>query len=108
MGIALSARFVRPLLPVLSPLAIVGVPLVDRLTMRWVVKDLDLRAARLASAIERPVVILAVTDDSEGRLLQVHDLSFVGAGARSSAATCSGSSPALASSFPPSRASWPS
>ncbi len=66
MEFALSARFVLPLLLVLSLLAMAAVPLADRLTLRWFVKDLDLRATLIASTIERPLAALSTAGDSAG------------------------------------------
>jgi trehalose 6-phosphate synthase len=57
---------VVPLLLVLAALALVAVPLVDRLTLRWFVKDLDLRATLIASTIERPLAALTTVGDSAG------------------------------------------
>ena len=51
----LSLRFVLPLLVVLGLLAYMVVPLVDRLTLRWSVRDLDMRAQLITKAIEEPL-----------------------------------------------------
>jgi len=50
----LSLRFVIPLLLVLAGIAYGLVPLVDRLTLRWSVRDLDIRAALIANTIQEP------------------------------------------------------
>ena len=55
----LSLRFVVPLALALAAIAYAVVPLVDRLTLRWFVRDLDIRAALIASALQEPVQDLA-------------------------------------------------
>ena len=47
----LSLRFIIPLLLALAVIAYATVPLVDRLTLRWFVRDLDMRSNLLATAI---------------------------------------------------------
>jgi trehalose 6-phosphate synthase len=51
----LSLRFLVPLLLAMTALAYVSVPLVDSLTLRWFVRDLDLRSAFLSHAIEESI-----------------------------------------------------
>ncbi len=51
----LSLRFVVPLLIVLVAMAYAVVPLVDRLTIRWFMRDLDMRANLVARAVEDPL-----------------------------------------------------
>ena len=51
----LSLRFLVPLILVLAALTLAAMPLVDQLTLRWFMKDLDLRASLIASTIEEPV-----------------------------------------------------
>ncbi|MDB4885572.1 MAG: hypothetical protein JWN79_1010 [Gemmatimonadetes bacterium] len=65
-GVARSARFVLPLLLVLSALVLAAAPLVERVTLRWFVKDLDLRATLIANTIERPLLALAMRGDTAG------------------------------------------
>ena len=62
----LSLRFVLPLLLVLAVLASAMMPLVDRLTVRWFVKDLDLRASLIATTVEEPIRQLVAFDDRAG------------------------------------------
>ena len=62
----LSLRFVLPLLLVLAVLASAVMPLVDRLTVRWSVKDLDLRASLIANTVEEPIRQLVAFDDRAG------------------------------------------
>jgi trehalose 6-phosphate synthase len=52
----LSFRFVAPLALVLALGAYVVVPLLDNLTLRWFVRDLDIRSRLLASALEEPLL----------------------------------------------------
>jgi trehalose 6-phosphate synthase len=54
----LSLRFILPLLIVLAALAYGVVPLVDRLTLRWFSRDLDLRSSLIASTIQDPLADL--------------------------------------------------
>jgi trehalose 6-phosphate synthase len=61
----LSLRFVVPLLLVLAVLASAVIPLADRLTFRWFVKDLDLRATLVASSVEAPLEALAAAGDAD-------------------------------------------
>ncbi|MGN6701943.1 MAG: trehalose-6-phosphate synthase, partial [Burkholderiaceae bacterium] len=51
----LSLRFVLPLALVLGLFAYAIVPLVDELTQRWFVRDLDSRSLLLANAMEEPL-----------------------------------------------------
>ena len=51
----LTLRFVLPLALVLACLAYVVVPLVDQLTLRWSVRDLNTRASLVAKTIEEPI-----------------------------------------------------
>jgi trehalose 6-phosphate synthase len=62
----LSLRFVIPLLVVLGLLASAAMPLVDRLTFRWFVRDLDLRASLVARTIDAPLESLVATNDVPG------------------------------------------
>lgn len=51
----ISLRFLLPLAIAMLALAYVTVPLVDTLTLRWFVRDLDTRAALVANSIEEPL-----------------------------------------------------
>jgi trehalose 6-phosphate synthase len=62
----LSLRFIVPLVLVLAALAIAVMPFVDRLTLRWFVKDLDLRASLVANTIGGPLQRLAAANDVAG------------------------------------------
>ncbi len=51
----LSLRFIVPLALVLGLFAYAVVPLIDNLTLRWFVRDLDIRSQFLAGAMEAPL-----------------------------------------------------
>ncbi|MCR4302612.1 MAG: trehalose-6-phosphate synthase [Gallionella sp.] len=51
----LSLRFVLPLILVLAGIAYAIAPLVDRLTVGWFVRDLDIRASLIVNAIQEPL-----------------------------------------------------
>ena len=54
----LALRFVIPLAVALGAMAWGVVPLVDELTLRWFVRDLDIRSQLVASAVQEPLVEL--------------------------------------------------
>jgi len=51
----LSLRFMLPLLVVLGAFAYAVVPLADRLTLRWFVRDLEIRSSLIASTLHEPL-----------------------------------------------------
>jgi hypothetical protein len=51
----LSLRFLLPLFIAMLALAYAVVPLVDTLTLRWFVRDMDIRAALIGSTIGEPL-----------------------------------------------------
>jgi trehalose 6-phosphate synthase len=51
----LSIRFVLPLMLVLAGIAYAITPLVDQLTLRWFVKDIDTRSSLIANTIHDPL-----------------------------------------------------
>lgn len=51
----LSLRFVLPLLLVLAIIAYAVAPLIDKMTLGWFVRDLDLRAALVVNTIQEPL-----------------------------------------------------
>lgn len=51
----LSLRFIFPLLLVLAAMAYAVAPLVDQLTLRWFVRDLDIRSELIANTIQEPL-----------------------------------------------------
>lgn len=54
----LSLRFILPLLLVLAGIAWGVAPLVDRFTLRWFVKDLDIRSTLIVNTIQEPLLEL--------------------------------------------------
>jgi trehalose-6-phosphate synthase len=65
----LSLRFILPLALVLAGLAYAVIPLVDTLTLKWFVRDLEIRSRLIASTIEGPLADLLSTE-SKTKLLQ--------------------------------------
>ena len=57
-SLKLSLRFVIPLVVALGLLAIVVVPLVDNLTLRWSVRDMDIRSLLITSNLQEPLLEL--------------------------------------------------
>jgi len=53
-----SLRFVIPLVLVLAAIAYGVVPLVDQLTLKWFVRDLDIRTQLISNAVQEPLVEL--------------------------------------------------
>ena len=51
----LSLRFVLPLLLVLAGIAYAVAPLVDQLTLRWFMRDLEMRSSLIANTLEEPL-----------------------------------------------------
>jgi trehalose 6-phosphate synthase len=51
----LSLRFIVPLFLALAAFAYAVVPLVDKLTLRWFVRDLDMRASLIANTVQEPM-----------------------------------------------------
>lgn len=68
----LSLRFVLPLALVLGLFAYAVVPLVDSLTLRWFVRDIDTRSQSLANALQEPLLEY-VPQNSERRIKQLFD-----------------------------------
>jgi trehalose-6-phosphate synthase len=66
----LSLRFVIPLAIALGAIAYSVVPLVDELTFKWSVRDLDTRRHLVASAVQEPLVVLLTEDTRERVRLQ--------------------------------------
>ena len=54
----LSLRFVVPLALALAAIAYAVVPVVDRLTFQWFVRDLDMRGAVIVQTAQDPLVEL--------------------------------------------------
>lgn len=68
----LSLRFILPLALVLALFAYAVVPLVDNLTVRWFVRDLDARSQSLAAALQEPLSEY-IPQKSEKRITQLFD-----------------------------------
>ena len=66
----LSLRFVIPLLAVLTAVAYAVLPLVDQWTLRWFVRDLDIRSALIANALQEPLPETCDRRLQDARLLQ--------------------------------------
>jgi trehalose-6-phosphate synthase len=64
----LSLRFLFPLALVLAGLAYAVIPLVDSLTLKWFVKDLEIRAELIGRMVEGPLGDLLVAE-SKGKLV---------------------------------------
>src|SRR6059058_402435 len=65
----LSLRFVLPLFLALAAFAYAAVPLVDKLTLQWFMRDLDIRATLIANTVQEPLQDLIQTGNRT-RLLQ--------------------------------------
>ena len=63
----LSLRFIVPLALTLGAIAYGVAPLVDDLTLKWFVRDLDIRAQLVASAAQEPLVEL-LTDKARDKV----------------------------------------
>jgi trehalose 6-phosphate synthase len=70
--LSLSLRFVLPLAIVLGLSAYVVVPLVDDLTLRWFMRDLDTRSQSLANALQDPLLEY-LPARSERKITQLFD-----------------------------------
>ncbi|HYD95843.1 MAG TPA: trehalose-6-phosphate synthase [Noviherbaspirillum sp.] len=68
----LTLRFVVPLALVLGLFAYAVVPLMDNLTLRWFVRDLDTRSQSLANALQDPLLEY-VPQRAERRITQLFD-----------------------------------
>jgi trehalose 6-phosphate synthase len=62
--VRLSLRFIIPLVLVLAALAYSVMPLVDKLTVRWFVRDLNLRANLVANSIDGHLQSLVAANDT--------------------------------------------
>src|SRR5688572_14712527 len=65
----LSLRFIVPLLVVLAAFAYAVLPLVDGLTVRWFMRDLDIRANLIANTVREPIEN-SIRSGDNGRVLQ--------------------------------------
>ena len=64
----LSLRFLLPLVLVLAGLAYAVIPLVDTLTLKWFVRDIEIRVQLITGTVEGPLAEL-ITSDSKAKLL---------------------------------------
>src|SRR5512147_1123768 len=58
----LSLRFLLPLVLVLAALAYAVIPLVDTLTLKWFVRDIEIRVQLIAGTMEGPLTELIATE----------------------------------------------
>ena len=65
----LSLRFIVPLLVVLAAFAYAVLPLVDGLTVRWFMRDLDIRANLIANTVREPIAN-AIRSGDTARVVQ--------------------------------------
>ena len=65
----LSLRFIVPLLVVLAAFAYAVLPLVDGLTVRWFMRDLDIRATLIANTVREPIAN-AIRSGDTARVVQ--------------------------------------
>src|SRR4051812_22514362 len=66
--IRLQLRFLLPLVVILTAAAYLALPVMDRLTLRWFARDLDMRGTLVANALSESVA--DDLQDSRGRRLQ--------------------------------------
>ncbi|HYM60488.1 MAG TPA: trehalose-6-phosphate synthase [Thermoanaerobaculia bacterium] len=66
----LSFRFIVPLILVLVTIAYAVVPLADRLTLRWAVRDLTMRASLITNTMQEPLQEL-IDSGNQAKMLQV-------------------------------------
>jgi trehalose 6-phosphate synthase len=67
----LSLRFVVPLALALAAIAYAVVPLVDRLTFQWFVRDLDTRGALIAKTAQEPLAeLVSEPEDAREKVLR--------------------------------------
>src|SRR5258706_13164800 len=70
----LSLRFVVPLALALAAIAYAVVPLVDRLTFQWFVRDLDARGALIAQTAQEPLAeLMSEPRVAKARVLRYFD-----------------------------------
>jgi trehalose-6-phosphate synthase len=71
-SIRLSLRFIVPLALALALFAYAIVPLVDGMTLRWFVRDLDIRSELLANTLQEPMLDYVPQQDRK-KILQLFD-----------------------------------
>src|SRR3989338_3419022 len=68
----LSLRFILPLAIVLSALAYGLIPLVDKLTLQWAIRDLNIRSKLVVSTMEAPLADLLISESKSKLLAYFH------------------------------------
>lgn len=68
----LSLRFLLPLALVLAGLAYAVIPLVDSLTLKWFVRDIEIRSKLIGRMVEGPLVDLLASDSKTKLLTYLH------------------------------------
>src|SRR5437773_6419100 len=68
----LSLRFIVPLAITLAAIAYAVIPLVDKFTLQWFVRDLDIRTSLIANTIQDPLHDL-VREGSRTKVLRFFD-----------------------------------
>ena len=58
----LSLRFILPLALALAGLAYAVIPLVDTLTLKWFVRDIEMRSNLIGRMVESPLVDLLAAE----------------------------------------------
>src|SRR3989442_11772448 len=71
-GMRLSLRFILPLAIALAAIAYAVIPLVDRFTLQWFVRDLDMRTTLITNTIQEPLQDL-VREGSRAKVLRFFD-----------------------------------
>jgi trehalose 6-phosphate synthase len=69
-SLSLTLRFVIPLVVFMILLAYVVVPLVDKLTLRWSIRDLDMRSKMITNTLQEPLGDLLV----QGNRMKINSL----------------------------------
>ena len=69
-GLKIPLRFVLPLILSLAVLAYLMMPLVDKLTLHWTIRDLDMRSEIIARTMEEPLSEL-VKQGNRGKVLAI-------------------------------------
>ena len=69
----ISLRFVIPLAVALAAIAYAVVPLVDRLTLNWFVRDLEMRAKLITNATQEPLSTLVREPRARQKVLKFFD-----------------------------------
>jgi trehalose 6-phosphate synthase len=70
----LSLRFLLPLALVLAGLAYAVIPLVDTLTLKWFVRDIEIRSQLIGRMVESPLVELLAAESKAKLLAYFHRL----------------------------------